>query len=699
MSATTAAIESASPPTIPTAVDPLRQLAATVAPWRGVLLLAAVLTLTGAVLELVPPLLIGKIVDEHLTPGVADGLLTLAALYLAAVAAVQATSALSTYLVSIAAQGALHRLRTGLHAHLQTLPISFYDRTPLGDLISRCTADVETLDTVFSSGAIRLVADMSRLVTVSIAMLALSPQLTAISALVAPILVFVTRQLQIRIRAAERANREAVGLLNTHLQESLVGVEVVRAFGREATFVQRFRHALRDVLEAFDRTVSYSALYPPTMSILAASVVALLLWFGTSGTTGASSWGISLGTLTAFVLLFDRFFKPITALGDEWQTVQSAISGAERICQVLAVPSDERARPEPFAASQPASAIVPYTGTREPTPARTSMAPHEYPAPPENATPGEPGTSQRATPPRPSLARPAGSQHRPAANGAAHADPGLVVEVRHLTFGYEAGRSILHDVSFSVEREQHVAVVGRTGAGKSSVLSLLGGLYAPWTGTVLVAGRNPRGLDDAERRHVLGVVPQAVHLFAGTVFENVTLFDPHADRAAVEQALRIAGADDFVRALPNGADTLLAGAGRGDGVQLSAGQRQLLALARAIAFSPAVLLLDEATAAVDGASDAAFRAALRTVTVERACGVLTVAHRLSTAREADVVVVLEAGRVVEVGPPAELERQGGRFAALAELEAAGWAWDNLPVDGSPSVVSGLPRQRSDEVGR
>ncbi|MDP8923374.1 MAG: ABC transporter ATP-binding protein/permease [Chloroflexota bacterium] len=648
-----AAAAGPSPDTRASSADnPLRQLAWTVAPWRGVVALAGALTLFGALLELVPPLLIGRVIDEHLTPGVADGLLELAALYLVATAAIQGTGAFAAYLVSVAAQGALHRLRTRLHAHLQTLPIAYFDRTPLGDLISRCTADVETLDTVFSSGAIRLVADLSRLVTVAFAMVALSPGLTAVSALVVPLIVFVTRSFQVRIRAAERANRAAVGLLSTHLQETLVGVEVVRAFGREATFVRRFRFAVRDVLNAFNRAVHFASLYPPAMTMTAALVIALLLWLGTSATLGAGAWGVSLGTLTAFVLLFERFIKPITALGDEWQTVQSALSGVERICQVLAVPSDPRAT---RATDGPADGTPPM-----PTP---------------------PGST-----PRPAVS----SSLAVTTNGrATHAHhEGSAAELRHVTFGYEAGRPILHDVSLAVRPGEHVAVIGRTGAGKSSVLSLLGGLYAPWSGAVRIAGRDPRALDDSERRTVIGVVPQAVHLFGGTVRENLTLFEPRADSVAVERAVRIAGADGFVRALPRGYDTPLAGAGRGDGIQLSAGQRQLLALARALVFDPVLLLLDEATAAVDGASDAAFRAALRTVTAERGRAALTVAHRLSTAREADVVVVLEDGRVVEVGPPGELERRGGRFAALAELKVAGWTWEDLPAGGPVPASSG-----------
>jgi ATP-binding cassette subfamily B protein len=241
--------------------------------------------------------------------------------------------------------------------------------------------------------------------------------------------------------------------------------------------------------------------------------------------------------------------------------------------------------------------------------------------------------------------------------------------MQEVFFGYLPNRPVLRGVSLAVRPGEHLVLVGRTGAGKSSVLHLLGGLYTPWSGTIRVCDGDPASLTDEQRRHAMGVVLQVVQLFRGTVLDNLTLGDGSVSREAIERATAIAGADTFIEALPQGYDTLL-----GSGTQLSAGQRQLLALARALVWDPAVLLLDEATAAVDSASEAVFQAALRTAVMGSGRAVLTVAHRLTTAQEADRVLVMEAGQIVETGPPEELIRRGGRFAALLELESAGWDW-------------------------
>lgn len=589
-----------------------------VRPWRLLIVLIAGCFLVAQSLDVVPPLIVKRVVDEHLTTGVPEGLLLLGFFYFGAIVAARSVNALAIYLTSVVAQGSLHELRVRLFAHLQRLPMSYYDQTPLGDIISRGTADIETVDTLFSSGVAVLVSSLVSLLTIAVAMAVLSVPLSLATAVLVPPLVAITQYFRVRVRAAERANRVATGLMNTHLQETLSGVEVIRAFRREGVFVARFREALSQVVATYNRSTVYNSFYPPLMAILSSVIVAALLWLGASGI--GEQWGITLGTLTAFVLLFRRFFTVVIDLGDEWQTVQSALSGLERIGQVLALPVEEG----------PADA--------------TKSAPH--------------------------------------------LSDDVAIRLADVTFGYRHDEPVLRHVSLEVHAGEHVALVGRTGAGKTSTLHLLAGLYAPWSGRVQVMGCDPRALSADERRQVVSAVPQAVHLFTGTVYENLTLGDDSVSRQDVERAAQIAGADEFIRSLPLGYETPLTGAGRGAGTQLSAGQRQLLALARALVWNPQVLLLDEATAAIDNASDAAFRAALRTELSSHRRAVLTVAHRLSTAREADRVLVMEAGCIVEQGKPENLIARGGRFAALVELEAAGWDWratyeaQGTPVDAT-----------------
>ncbi len=579
------------------------QLAGLLRARRRSLVLIALLVLTGALFELLPPVLIRWIVDDHLAAGKRDGLLALGFFYLAAITLGQGLSFVYGYLAASVAQGVLSDLRVRLFDHLQRLPASYFDRTPLGDTISRCTADIDTLDTMFTSGVATLVANLFRLLTIAAAMIILSPMLSLAAAVMLPPLVFVTRYFQVRIREAERASRKAVGEMNTHLQETLRGVEVIQAFKREAGFVARFRQVLVRVLQASNRATIYASFYPPMTAMMTYCAIAFLLWAGTrdaSGFFGAA--GVSIGTLVAFALLLQRFFTPLTALGDEWQTVQGALSGAERVFEVLAVPADAAAQPSPQEQRQ----------------------------------------------------------------------GGIVIE--DVVFGYAPGAPVLQGVSLHVAPGEHVALVGRTGAGKTSMVHLLAGLYEPWQGTVRVAGHNPRTLPDDAKRRVFGIVPQSAQLFSGTVLENLTLNDASVAESVVMEAAVISGADVFIRLLPNGYRTVLRGAGGGAGVQLSAGQEQLLTLTRALVSRPTVLLFDEATSYLDGASEAALREALRSTVLNRGAAVLTVAHRLATAREAHRVIVIDHGRIVEEGAPADLIARGGRFAALLVLEAAGWDW-------------------------
>jgi ATP-binding cassette subfamily B protein len=570
-----------------------------VRPWRWALLGALVGVVAASGLDLVPPLIVGRLVDENLAQGRAEGLLPLALAYLSAIGAVHLLRGAITYLTAIAAQGAMRRLRVRLFAHLQRLPIVYHDETPIGDIISRCTSDMDTINNLFSLGIIHLLAQMVQLVAIVIAMVALSPLLSLVMLPLLPLVYWITRAFQWRMRDAEREVRRGVGVLNARLQETLSGAEVIHALHWQGRFLQRFRQTLSEALRATNRSVWYGAVYSPIMDILAAVIVVGLFRLGAEPRLGAA---LSLGALTSFVLLFLRFFEPIVALGEDWQTAQAALAGIERVMEVLKIPTEER--PDPA------------------------------------------GGDAGDMPP---------------------------VWVRDLVFGYRQGEPVLNQVSLRVLPGQHVAIVGRTGAGKSSLFHLLGGLYHPWSGELLVAGRLPFALSDEERRRILGPVPQAVQLFSGTVRENLTLGDPTLTTEDLTRALTLSGAGEFVEALPQGIETVLSDQGGGGGVQLSGGQRQLLALARALAGDPQLLLLDEATASVDSATEESFRRALQAHMETRGGAVLTIAHRLATALEADEVVVLQDGCIAEQGPPEELLAAGGLLAGMWELERSGWA--------------------------
>ena len=476
-------------------------------PWRWVLLPAMVSVVAGAGLALAPPLVIRRLIDQNLRLGRLEGVLTLALLYLAATAAVHLTGFVTTYLTSVAAQGALRRLRVRLFAHLQRLPIAYHDTTPIGEVISRCTSDLDTIEILFSSGVIKVLGEALTLVASFLAIVTLSPLLAGVLVLVIPSLVIVTRQFQWRMREAERATRRQVGQLNARLQESLTRVEVIRAFHWEFPIVQRFRRVLLETLRVGNRSIAYGAVYEPIMNIVQAGVVALLFILGASPILAATK--ISIGTLTAFILLFDQFFGPIINIGNDWQVVQSALAGLERVLQVLALPID-------------------------------------------------------------------GSEEARSPDSAPAAGEGAVVAVEGVTFGYLADRPVLSNVTLRVRAGQHIAIVGRTGAGKSSLFGLLTGLYRPWAGTIRLDGQDPHALDPEMRRRVLGAVPQTGWLYSGSVRDNLSLGDPSITQEAIERAARISEADAFVRALPQGYDTLISDAGGGKGVQVSAGQRQLL---------------------------------------------------------------------------------------------------------------------------
>ena len=582
-----------------------------VRPWRARLVLVGALTAAAAVAGVAPAFIVRRVVNANVVAHRSGGLLLAGVLYLAAVAAAAICSYLYNSVAADVAQRCIVVVRVRLFTKLAALPTSAVDRTSLGDLISRATSDVETIDTLFTDGVTTLVGQTISLVAVVAAMVVLSPSLSLFSLVVVAPMWVASRWLRRRVRDAERATRAAVGELNAQLSDTVGAGATVRAFHRQETFVARFRGALARTVAAQERAVRYGSLFTPVSGLLSSGALAALIWVGAGGVlTGI---GVNLGTLIAFVLLFQSFFAPIVALGDQWNAVQAAVAGAERVVEVLEWPDDE-ARP-----SRPSS-----SGARDEAGDRVVAG----------------------------------------------------VVVRDVDFAYDDGTWALTGITFRVEPGETVAVVGRTGSGKSTLVSLVVGLYEPTAGEVLIDGISPRHLEERLRRSRVGVVPQDVQLFHGSLRDNVTLGDPDVSDEAVRRALTLVGLGVNGPGVFADLDHVVAGAGGGAGSVLSAGQRQLVALARALVAEPAVLVLDEATAAVDAPSDASFHSALAATTWSRRCCVLTVAHRISTARRADRVLVLEGGRIVEQGAPSALVAAGGRFASLCALDEVGWEWSS-----------------------
>jgi len=537
-------------------------------------------------------------VDNHLKIGTVDGLDTLAVLYVLTFVAIQGITFLQTYVAAAVGQNALRDLRIRLFRHIGRLPISYFDRTPTGDTISRCTSDIDAVGMLFSSTILGVFSQLVRLGGIIIAMVALSPGLALIALIAVPVVAGVSRVFRTRMLAAERKTRLRIGETNAHLQEALTGMEVIRAFAQEKPFQSRFRGIQDGFLKAADRSALYDSVFSPLIETIRAISIALLIWYGTRPSVFLS-WGITLGTLVAFVQLLDRFFKPITALGQEYQTVQRAVAGVERIFEILELPIEQR----------PSShSVKPHTGETD-IPACT---------------------------------------------------------VSGVTFGYVPGQPVLKAVNLMVLPGEHVAIVGPTGAGKSSLMHLIAGLYIPEMGAIRIGGVDPRGLAPEQRRRLVGVVPQQVHIFEGTVLDNLYLGDECITADQAWTALDLANAGDLVRGLPDGLNTPLGASG----LRLSSGQCQLLSLARALVGNPELLLLDEATSSVDSETERLIREGLARSSSGRTT--LTVAHRMTSAQEADRVIVMIDGEIVEDGHPDELAAAGHWYAGMLELQRLGW---------------------------
>ena len=595
-------------------------------------LLSATLALYPAIAlaELSQPYLLKIAIDDHILAGDWVGLSLTAAAYAATLALLYGLRMLEAYLMALVGQRVTHDLRNALFGHLLRLEAGFYDRNPVGRLMTRVLNDVEAVSEAFTSGLLAIAADVITLAGVVAVMLWMDWRLALVTFAIVPVLGAAAAYFRIRARDAYRQARRRLAALNAFLQESLQGVAVIQLFARERHEHAIFRRLNRDYRRAmFSSTIFEATLYA-SVEALGAVALALLIWYG-GGQIGAGV--LSFGALVAFIQYTNRFFLPIRDLGAKYTVMQSAMASAERIFGLL---------------ERPPAIVSPADGnTADRADGATTLSLRPPTSLPDHAVPATINSGEADVP---------------------------AIEFSAVSFAYDAA-SILRDCSFRVAAGEHVALVGATGEGKSTCARLLIRAYDVTSGRVLVDGVDVREWDLARLRRRVGTVFQDTVLFAGTVADNVTL-GAALPPGALARALDTARARDFVEALPRGVEEPLGERG----ANLSHGQRQLLAIARALVYNPAILVLDEATSSVDPESEWRIREAMQRLLAGRTS--ITIAHRLSTVQHADRILVLHRGRVHEEGTHAALVRGGGLYARLWELGLA--APDGTASNAAPA---------------
>ncbi|HET9464352.1 MAG TPA: ABC transporter ATP-binding protein [Gemmatimonadales bacterium] len=571
----------------------LRRLLVYLRPYRGLTALAVVLLLAGAGLALVGPALTQRALDVAI-PLRDTGLLgTLALVFLVALVLEFMVEYGQTLLTTYLGQRVMYDLRMQIFGHLQRLSISYFDRNPVGRLMTRVTSDVETLNELFSSGVVTVFGDIFTLLAIMSMMLWIDWRLALVTFAVIPLVWLTARIFRRRVREAFGDIRVRLARLNAYLQERLSGMRVVQLFGREADSAARFAELNQAHLEAHRRSITIYAVFFPVVEFLTAVAMALLLYYGGLRALGGT---ITVGVLAAFIQLTRRFFQPLQDLSEKFNLLQSAMASSERVFALL---------------DEPVTVLEPVQPARLPHPVR-----------------GE-------------------------------------VRFEGVWFRYSPGGPwVLRDVSFAASPGQTIALVGHTGAGKSTIVNLLLRFYDPDRGRILIDGVDIRQLSTADLRSLIGFVQQDLFLFAGDIQHNLTLDAPISAESARVAARRV-GADRFIERLPDGYGHRLGERGR----SLSVGERQLLSFARALALNPTILVLDEATSSVDAQAEGQIQRAIAELMTGRTS--LVVAHRLSTILHADEILVLQHGEIRERGSHRELLALGGVYQRLYQLQLRG----------------------------
>ena len=614
----------------------MRRLLAYLRPYRAQVLVALVAIILKAGVDVLGPYLTKVAIDRYLANHTTThswldrflssdpmtGIAQIAAIYLALLLASFLFEFTQTYIMQWAGQKVMFDLRAEIFRHLQRLHIAFYDRNPVGRLVTRVTSDVDALNEMFTAGVVSIFEDIFVLIGIVAIMLNMSWRLALITFAVLPIIFYATTLFRKAVRESYRRIRTAIAKINSYLQEHVTGIVVLQLFNREKRSYDQFEKINRTHMDAFKDAILAHAIYYPVVEVLSAIAIACVIWFGGNQVIRNT---VSLGVLVAFMQYAQRFFRPIQDLSEKYNILQSAMASSERIFKLL---------------DTKVEIISPATPRVSEGPGRIEFD-HVWFA------------------------------YRTMAQAAEEAER----KGERLTTSVAEGDYdwVLRDVSFTIDPGDTVAFVGHTGAGKTTIISLLLRFYDVQQGAIRIDGVDIRDMDLAQLRRRYGVVLQDPFLFSGTVADNIRLGSHWIADSSIEDAAEQVNVADFIRSLPGGFGEAV----KERGSTLSTGQKQLISFARALAHNPKVLILDEATSSVDTETEFRVREALTRMVEGRTS--IMIAHRLSTVQRANKIVVMHKGKVREIGSHQQLLANRGIYWKLYQLQ-----YQDQELPGSPT---------------
>ncbi|MEG4623648.1 ABC transporter ATP-binding protein [Microcoleus sp. w1-18aA5] len=584
-----------------------------------------------------------------------------------------ALQSLQGYLVTKVGQIITTDIRNDLFAHVTSLAVRFFDRTPVGKLMTRLTSDVEALGEVFSSGAIGIVSDLFSILVIAIFMFTMQWQLALMLVLMMIPITAVIIYFQYQYRIANYNTREELSELNAQLQENLTGIGVVQLFRRERFNSQLFRVTNKRYIKAVDKTIFYDSAVSATLEWIALVAIAAVLWMGGQRVLAGN---LNFGTLSAFILFAQRLFDPLRQFAEKFTAIQAGFTAVERISDILNEPieikdptsgkkEEGREKKEEGRGKREEGRRAGYsplfiTGHPEATAYNLSPFDREL----ADNPPNPPSSEYRLLPNNPPSPPANPPKLRGGENAKSQNSESGEIQFDNVWFAYKQDEYVLQNLNFTIKSGEKVALVGPTGAGKSSIIRLLCRLYEPSRGRILVNHVDIRDLPQAELRRHIGVIIQDGFLFAGDVKSNISLGESYSIEE-IQAAAEKTNVARLIEQLPQGYDTQL----RERGTNLSGGQKQLLAFARAAIRNPSILVLDEATASLDVGTEALIQEALERLMADRTA--IIIAHRLSTIRNVDRILVLKRGQLVESGSHEELLQLEGLYASLYKLQMLG----------------------------